>query len=286
MAATDKPNRAPPESLIHRGVGRVEFFDMTDEELKNMRQLLKALAEEGRHLFSFHAPISRPAWFWHSGVACFFMNEDTKARELSFRLLAETLQYARSWQAQHVVTHLTYGPADCKDEATARKLAAAAGARMAAMSKASGIPIDIEFAAYTDSFHKADNFAEMIDEHPELGICLDVGHVFIGAQKRERDYWKDIETLAPRTRSMHLWNTRGADDVKANGHLPLHPSQSPKDGWIDIEGTLRAVLSASPEASIVFEYPVDRITPAIQKGYDWVSQFVQKTKQIIQGEKE
>lgn len=277
----DSHQQEPPESLIHRGVERVEFFDLTGEEMKSLRPLLKILADEGRPRFSFHAPISRPTWFPHTGVACYFLCEDRARREMSFQILKETLESARTWNAQYTVTHLTYGPSDSKDETTARKLAEAACQRMAAMSRETGVPIDIEFAAYTDSFHRADLFADLVGQHPELGICLDVGHAFIGAQKRERNYWKDIETLAKTTRSLHLWNTRGNEDAKANGHQPLHPSQRPQDGWIDIEGSLDTVLGANPGAALIFEYPVDAVTPEIQDGYDWVSQYVQQKSQTL-----
>jgi sugar phosphate isomerase/epimerase len=193
---------------------------------------------------------------------------------MSFRLLGETLEAAKRWGAEYVVCHLTFGPTDSKDEAVARKLAEAALARFAAMSRASGIPIDVEFAAYSDSFHRPDVFVELVGVHPELGVCLDVAHAYIGSQRRERDYWKDIKTLAVKARSAHLWNTRGADDARNNGHWPLHPSQDPKDGWIDIERVVNVLLAINSKMSIIFEYPVISVTPEVNKGYHWVADLV------------
>lgn len=273
----DFPPQEPAESLIHRGVGRVEFFDLGEEELADLTPLLDAMADEGRPRFSFHAPVARSAWFPYSGVTCFFLSEDPARRELSFRLLGHTLEQARRWGAEYVVCHLTFGPTDTRNEFTARVLADAACARLAEMSRASGVPIDLEFAAYTDSFHRPDVFAAAVTLYPELGICLDIAHTYIGSQRRERDYWRDVAALAPGTRSLHLWNTRGADDARAHGHQALHPTQQPQQGWIDVERVLGAVLEVNPSAALIFEYPIPAVTPWIREGYDWISEYVERT---------
>ena len=91
-----------------------------------------------------------------------------------------------------------------------------------------------------------------------------------GAHIHKRDYFDDIAILAPHTRSMHLWNTR----CEVHDHIPLHPSQSPLDGWIDLEKTLEIVLIQNPSSAIVFEYPVVEVTPDIQEGYDWIESVV------------
>jgi sugar phosphate isomerase/epimerase len=278
--SADKPAHPPAESLIHRGLGRVEFFDLTPERLADLQPLLDEMKAEGREKFSFHAPIARPDWFPYSGVTCFFLCEDEAKRETSFRLLGETLEAAKRWGAEYVVCHLTFGPTDSKDESTARKLAESALARFAAMSRAGGIPIDVEFAAYSDSFHRPDAFVELVGAHSELGVCLDIAHAYIGAQKRERDYWRDVETLAAKARSAHLWNTRGAEDAKNNGHWPLHPSQNAKDGWIDIERVVDMLVEINPNMSFICEYPVISVTPEINQGYYWVADLVGTKKRI------
>jgi predicted deacylase len=92
----------------------------------------------------------------------------------------------------------------------------------------------------------------------------------LGARMHGRDYLADIGALAPYARAMHLWNTRGEDF----SHTPLHPSQSPAYGWIDLERTLETVVAANPQIAIVFEYPVEELTPDIQAGYDWIADLV------------
>jgi sugar phosphate isomerase/epimerase len=267
-------NREKAASYIHRGLGRVEFFDFTRAQLEDFRVILDALAQEDRKQFSFHSPITRPEYFPYSGVTCFFLNEDPANRELSFRLLGHTLEHAKQWGAEYVVCHLTFGPTDTQDERTARELAVAACSRIAKMSHASGIPVDIEFAAYTDSFNRPDVFAETVGAHPELGVCIDIGHARLGALRQERDYLDDIAALAPAAHSMHLWNTKGVEHLRRHGHVPLHPRQGTEAGWIDVERALEMVLGENREVNVIFEYPVAVVTPDIQEGYDWIADVV------------
>jgi sugar phosphate isomerase/epimerase len=263
--------RHPEARLIHRGLGRVEFFDLAPEQFDSLDSILAGLRAEGRDRFSFHAPVVRPDYFPYDGIQCFFLSEDADRREDSFRLLADTLELARVRGAEYTVCHLTYGRTDTRDPATARRLARDACARMAAMSRAANVPLDIEFAAYTDSFHDVDLFLDTLAPFAELGVCVDIGHIFLGALRRGRDYLDDIAALAPRARSMHLWNTTGPECHARHHHVPLHPSQRPEDGWVDVASALAIVLGRNPETRLVCEYPVDSITPAIQEGYDWVA---------------
>jgi len=262
--------------LMHRGLGHVEFFDFSPKAMDALRASYAGLKGHGYKGLSFHAPMPRPAFFPFAGVTCFFLNEDPDRRALSFRLLEETLRYAQAWNADHIVTHLTYGKTDTSDPGKALGLARNAGEIFAALSDRYGIPIHLEFAAYTRSFNKAGQFVGIVSQYEELGICVDSGHTMLGARMHGRDYLDDIRTLAPQARSLHLWNTQAKDQI----HVPLHPSQSASQGWIDIEKILEIVLACNPRIPIVFEYPVTELTPDIQAGYDWVEQMVISINQI------
>jgi sugar phosphate isomerase/epimerase len=267
--------RAPERNLVHRGVGRVEFHDLNEEAMDGLRSTLDELADEGRRRFSFHAPVIRPDYYPFPAVFQFFLNEDEEKRQLNFRALGDTLERARDWGADYVVTHLTFGGGDTDDRAAAERLAEDACGRIAGMSGAAGVPVDIEFAAYTDSFHQPGQFVAALAPHAELGICLDIGHAFIGASIRGRDYWADLEVLAGRARSVHLWNTKGPEHFKQDPHTPLHPSQRPGDGWIDVGRSLRVLLNGGAVNNIIFEYPVETVTGRIREGYDWVADMIE-----------
>jgi sugar phosphate isomerase/epimerase len=275
--AADSVQRALAENLVHRGVGGAELFDFTPERFKDLPSLRQELAQEGRSRLSFHVPVVRPDWFPWSGITCFFLCEDAERRALSFRLLDHTLELAARHGAERAVCHLTYGGADCKDPAVAEDLASDSLARMAAASWRFGVALDLEFAAYSDGFHDPARFVELLDPHAELGVCIDIGHTFLGAQKRGRDYFADLATLAPRARSLHLWNTKDAEHNRVHGHVPLHPSQTAAEGWIDVPKSLALVLKECPGAEIIYEYPIEALTADIQAGYDWIVGLIKPT---------
>ena len=260
--------REPPARLIHRGLGLVEFFDLAETDLPAFPDLIARMAAEGYPAFSCHAPLCRPVWFAHSGVTCFFLNEDPVRRQRSLAVLEDTLRQAHG--AVHVVTHLTYGPTDTTDRAQAVRLAHQAADDMAALSRRHGIPIDVEFAAYSDAFHTAEDFAGVLADHPELKLCLDVGHAFIGARKRGRDFLADIAHLAPLARSAHVWNWRPGE----TGHVPVHPSQRTEEGWIPLPAVIALMIDGNPALRIIFEYPVKSVTPPIGLGYTWIESLI------------
>ncbi|MEK7822009.1 MAG: TIM barrel protein [Planctomycetota bacterium] len=263
-------------SILHKGLGRVEAFDFAREGLGQLRGVLDGLCAEGTESFSFHAPVPRPEYFPFSGVTSFLLNEDPANRQLSFRLLEDTLKQAGEWGAEYVVCHLTYRLTDTQDERMAMRLAEQACRRLAEMSRSHGVPIHAEFTSYSNAFNRPSQFVEMIGAHTELGICIDTGHAFLGAQQRNKNYLKDIEALAPYARSMHLWNARDFEHYKKHGHVPLHPSQRPHEGWIDVEKVLEVVLGANKEVKIIFEYPVKEVTRELQEGFDWIKGLAER----------
>ncbi len=259
-----------PACYLHRGIGCVELFDFPMEAMETLKREIEEFRHNGYARLSFHSPMPRPVSFTDTGVACYYLHDDPKMRQLSFEMLKHTFQHAWLWQADYIVTHLTYGKTDTKDSALAVELAETACERIAAMSRDFGLPVNIEFAAYTSSFNQARGFINIVSQYPELGICIDTGHTMLGARLNNRDYFEDVQTLAPWTRSMHLWNTLG----DSSEHIPLHPGQTPAAGWIDLERTLEIVLARNPDIDIVFEYPVVEVDHNIRSGYDWISNIV------------
>ena len=138
------------------------------------------------------------------------------------------------------------------------------------------MPFHLEYAAYNPSFATPEDLVELADRYPYLDVCLDIGHVRVGAEMLDVDEWDVVRTLVPHTRSMHLWTTRGREDVRRYHHVPVHPTLTAADGWIDVPRLLDAVLSLQPDCAIVFEpntcYNAD---PAWQaQGVDWVRELV------------
>ena len=83
--------------------------------------------------------------------------------------------------------------------------------------------------------------------------------------------------MAPHTKSIHVWNTKGLDHCKEHNHVPVHPSQKTKDGWVDIKKTLEIILSHNKDCDIIFEYNhtyYDNIPGEVKEGMEWVREIV------------
>ena len=237
----------PAASAIHRGLDRFEVFDMAPERLPALDVHLLCSPWP----FSVHAPLCReePG---RDPSAVFFL-ADSPEREQGFADLEGTLRAAVALGAEYLVTHLNWTD-DVLSEARAEALAHDAGARLAALSRAHGIAIHVECGGYSGGFHRAEQFACLARAFPELGLCLDVGHLWLIAQARDRSAYREIEILAPHARSMHLWAARDLETYRRGGHLPLSPARSGADGWLDLEHAVAPILAAHPDCAAIFEF--------------------------------
>ncbi|GJQ59960.1 MAG: hypothetical protein D8M57_14210 [Candidatus Scalindua sp. AMX11] len=266
--------RVKAASLLHTGLDRYEVFDFQGDRLGELNTFLKTK----RRPFSFHVPFFRPSYFPHTGVSTFFLNDAKKMRELSFRIMNSTLYFAKGWEADFTVTHLVWKD-DSKNRRKVMNFVSDTKARFSEISDSYNIPINVEFGGYSGYFHEPVQFVEFVSDNPMLGICLDIGHTFLISKTRNRNFFKDIESLAPQTKSIHVWNTKGLDHCKKHNHVPVHPSQKTGDGWIDIKKTLEIILDCNKECDIVFEYNhtyFDKIPQKVQEGMDWVRSIAER----------
>ncbi|MCP5007860.1 MAG: sugar phosphate isomerase/epimerase [Planctomycetes bacterium] len=266
--------RVKAAGLLHTGLDRYEVFDFQADRLEKLKAFLAA-----RKLpFSFHVPFFRPSYFPHTGVSTFFLNDSRYRRELSFQLMKSTLHYAKGWKADFVVTHLVWKD-DSKDRRKVLNHISNTNSRFSDLSDTYNIPINVEFGGYSGHFHEPVQFVEFVSNNPLIGICLDIGHTFLISKTRNRNFLKDIETLAPQTKSIHVWNTKGLDHCKKHNHIPVHPSQKTGDGWIDIKKTLEIILEHNKNCNIVFEYNhtyFDKLPVKVKEGMDWVRSIAKR----------
>jgi sugar phosphate isomerase/epimerase len=148
--------------------------------------------------------------------------------------------------------------------------------QLEAWAAAHTMPLHIEYAAYNPSLATPEALLDIVAPRAHLHVCLDVGHLRVAAEMLGRDEWGMARLLAPHTRSMHLWTTRGREDVRRYHHVPVHPSLNAEGGWIDIPGMLELVLSHAPECGVVFEaHGLYNPAPDWQtEGMVWVRELV------------
>lgn len=265
--------RVKEVGAIHHGQGRLEVFDYPQQRLNELRTFLN----QQKLPFSFHAPLVRPHYFPYSGVTSFFINDDADRRVLSFKLTEQSAREASEWGAEYMVCHLTYRE-DTNDRKKAWRLAYQAAEYLSELVDSTGVPIHIEFAGYAGAFREPVHLVELVSRYPNLQICIDTGHAFICSQLWGRSYLKDIEAMAPYAGSMHLWNTKNLEHWRKHGHVPLHPSQNPEAGWIDIVRTLEITLGYRKDLKLIHEYRIEdgHMHSEIKEGFDWIQDTVRR----------
>jgi sugar phosphate isomerase/epimerase len=233
---------------------------------------------------SLHHPFIAPFESHGRRESSQFLDTDRDLRELSFRWLADSLAKAGGLGAEFVVTHLNHGEG-VEERERAVELARAAVARFAEMAAAAGAagetkssptPVQVEFLGYHPALHEPADFAELLAEHPEVRLCLDSGHLHRWGQIHRRDPYAAAELLAPLVGSLHLWNVSSAEEYREKGHMPVHPSQSVADGYVDVARIVRTVLAANPQGTVIFEPSVPEGMSAefIAEGMAWVGGIV------------
>ena len=264
-------NDRQPARALNPALHGCETFDFAPGDLAGLRLSLRAY-----RAFSVHAPLPTPPDYPGQPVTSFLLDPDPTKRQASLDMLCSTLALAGEWGALYVVVHLaglhSHGLSACEVEA----LAEDAAARLDDWAARYGVPVHLEYAAYNPSFATPEQMVSLVKRYPHLHVCLDVGHLRIGAGILGIDEWSAAKLLAPNTHSMHLWTTRGPEDVRLYHHVPVHPSLRPEDGWIDIPGMLRLVLGHNAHCAVVFEpnhlYSPDPSWQA--EGMAWVEEIV------------
>lgn len=263
------------ERALNPALHGCETFDFAPDDLPSLRGRLRAY-----RAFSVHAPLPTPPDYPGKAVTSFLLDPDPVKRRASLDMLGQTIDLAAEWGARYVVVHFAGLDSDGMSTQAVSALADATAAQLSAWARASGVALHIEYAAYNPHFATPEDLVSLIRRYTNLQVCLDIGHLRVAAEILDMDEWQAARLLAPYTGSMHLWTTRGREDVRRYHHIPVHPSLTPAKGWIDVPGMLELVLGFRPDCDIVFEpnvlYNPDPRWQA--EGMAWVRELVARCR--------
>jgi len=277
-ARDGRPDRGPIRSYeraLNPALHGCETFDYGLQDLAPLRERLRAYPA-----FSVHAPLPTPDDYPGKPVTSFLLDSDVLKRRASLDMLRRTIEVAAEWGALYVVVHFGGVDSGGMSDPQVRELADSTASQLNAWAEQHDMPLHVEYSPYNPSFATPQDHIALVSRYPYLHICLDVGHLRIGADMLQVDEWDAARLLAPYVRSMHLWTTRGREDVRRYHHVPVHPSLRPAEGWADISGMLRLVLAHCPDCAVVFEphdaYNPDPVWQA--EGISWVMQIVESLR--------
>lgn len=266
------------ERITGNGLRHGEFYNFPKEDLPDLKHWLL------NHdvTMSIHTPLARVDWYPQPPTWSFLCDPDRDKRDLNLRLVVETADYGEDFGAQHIVVHFPAPPesdVSSLSEQKLRDIALDSSDRLAELSAKRKIPIHIEGFG-PSPFLSTEFLIEALSQFTSLHYCFDSAHMKLSAMRDGFDYFGVAEQLAPYVASAHLWNTRGPQDYNSYRHIPVHPSQSPEDGWADIPGLLDILKRTAPSATVILESS-DWYPPALgnydyKDGVEWIKNLLKE----------
>jgi len=263
--------------IISNELQRGEFYNFSPDVLPELKR------EVERHdlAASVHAPLLKRSWYPNPPTLSFLCDVEEEKRQLSLRMVQETMEVAEDFGAEYVVVHfpspIVYTDGASDDQL--REIAWEVALRLGELTQKHDIPIHIEGFG-PSPFLRAEFLIEVTNEFPGLFYCFDTGHMHIAAQRDGFDLYQFAQQMASNIGSIHLWNNRGIEDYLFFHHVPVHPSQKPEEGWVDIARLLQLILQKNPSCSIIFEsgfnYPEELGGHDFREGVKWVKDLVTK----------
>jgi len=265
------------EMIIGNGLRRGEFYNLPSGELPRLKRLLRLHNLE----WSIHAPLIQLDWYPSPPTWSFLCDVDRDKRELTMKMVTLTMEHADELGAEYAVVHFPSPTSEESDEGGAKVEAIAWKScdRLAELSRKRGIPIHIEGVGASALINAAFLKRVLREYSPLLQYCFDTAHTHLAAMQNGFDLYAFEAELLPYLGSVHLWNIRSKADYLAFRHIPVHPSQSAEDGWVDIARVLQTMGSIRDSLPIIFES--ERFYPEALGNYNYI-EGVQWVKKLLE----
>jgi sugar phosphate isomerase/epimerase len=264
------------EMIISNGLRRGEFYNLPAGELPRLKRLI----ERHNLKWSIHASLVQLDWYPQPPTWSFLCDPDKDKRESTMKMITLSMEQADEFGAEYLVVHFPSPISEEHNENKAKfeSIARKSCDRLAELSLKRKIPIQVEGVGATPLINAEFLTPLLKDYSPPLRYCFDTAHMQLASLSNGFDLYDFERELLPYFGSVHLWNTRGKQDYMAYRHIPVHPSQSAAEGWVDIARVLEIIGSLKSSLPIIFES--DRIYPEMlgefdyREGVKWVKDLV------------
>lgn len=225
--------------------------------------------------YGFHDPLPRLP----SHDFPFLTDPDDEKRWRTLDSMHRTMQTAVSYGAEYVIGHIPsviWEPRPMLSEDTIAELAHNSCDLLSEWSQESGIPFVLENVGPNPYFFQFEAFVEVMEAHPRLEFCLDIGHLHLMSIYAGFDSLEFSAALAPYTTIVHIYNTT-PEMYRKYHHVPVHPSQLPEEGWANVAAILECVLAGREnDLTMVFEY-----SPQYPAGDEFVKEGIEAVRAVV-----
>jgi len=260
------------EGILSNQLTRGEFYNFPQDEIPKLKEEIT----EHNISMSIHAPLVKPDWYPYPPTWTFLCDVDKEKKGLGLRMIELALQQASNYDTEYVVVHFP-SKVDESNRAGLDELRAITMDSCYLINKLSEqYEIEIHLEGFgPNPFLNAGFLKGLFGQFPKLRYCFDTGHLNMESKERGLNLYSFASDLAEHIGSVHLWNNRCVEDYILHRHIPVHPSQKPEEGWIDIESILKTLWNHVK--SVIFESAYDY--PKALGGYNY-KEGVQWVKQL------
>ncbi|MEG0772852.1 TIM barrel protein [Clostridium sp.] len=130
----------------------------------------------------------------------------------------------------------------------------------------------LELDALNKYIYETNLLEDLLEEYPNIKLCLDFGRIHIQDFKDKNFNALDIiKKFGRYTHLVHLWNAR----VNETGHYPALKSLKVEEGWGDMEAYFNALNQVNSSYKVLFEHKSHLISDEeLQECYEWVQAIV------------
>ncbi len=237
--------------------------------------------------FGAHCPLFKPEDHPQNNALLACLSDGIESRRLaSVELMEKTIENAAEIGGEYAVVHIqrpeNFGgenPAGFTETAALDSARRSCETLLASAAKHK-MPVFIENLFRNKSFFSPASHRALLDSFPELGFCLDIGHLDVDSREFGFPLDEFLDAVMPYIRDIHLQNSNSLGIVEGprSWKCPVHPSQTVADGWLDIESILTKILSSHPNCFINFEIRINLPDNEknIREGIDWIKGLIPK----------
>lgn len=259
--------------LLKYGINRFEVGRVNQKDMAALERFVTGSSMD----FGIHSPLPDPANYKEITRGSI----STEGRKQLWDNARQTCLKARELKAGYVIFHLPW----YSRSAASGYLKKHSGEDLKnyyledcrflqKICKETGVPVNLELMYLHPEYFPLEWLAEILEEIPELGFCLDVGHLHCSLPDLpEHTLNSTIKVMLPRIKMVHLYNCKNGGHHK---HRPAHPSHNPAKGWIDIPSLIGLVISANPNCRFVLEYSRNYIKShrEVMEGIEWIKSLL------------
>jgi len=272
--------------VVHaRNLRLLDDFGLRSAEFglieRESRAELEQFIAEREMRFGVHCPLFKPHDHpENNALLASIADADEDRRAASLDLMELSICDAAQIGGEYVVVHIqrpeNFGGdnPDGFSERHALDSARRSCERLLNIAIDKNVSLLIENLFRNRAFYAPATYRALLDSFPELGFCLDVGHLDVDSREFGFPLDEFIDAVAPYLRDVHLQNSNSSQAAYGPRpwKYPVHPSQTEADGWRDIPAILRKILVFNTECHINFESRINlpEEETVIREGIEWI----------------